>query len=324
MTALTFAKAINEALRYEMRRDERVVVLGEDVGVNGGVFRCTEGLLVEFGPTRVMDTPLSESAIIGVALGLAANGMRPVAEIQFSDFIFGGFEQLVSNVAKFRYRNAGHYTAPLVVRAPVGGGVRGGMYHSQSPESYFTNTAGLKVVVPSTPSDAKGLLISAIRDDDPVIFFEPKRLYHSLKEEVPDGEYTVPIGKARLVREGDDVTVITYGATVYDALAAAEEVEKEGISVEVIDLRSLIPYDWEAISRSVRKTGRPVIVHEAQKTSGFGAEIAATIAEREIYSLEAPVIRVTGYDTPYPLVHEHLYLPNKDRIANAIRKSAAH
>ncbi|MEN3047161.1 MAG: alpha-ketoacid dehydrogenase subunit beta [Candidatus Caldarchaeales archaeon] len=323
MTVMTFAKAINDALRHEMKRDERVVVLGEDVGVNGGVFRCTEHLLIEFGPSRVIDTPLSESAIIGVAIGMAMNGLRPVAEIQFSDFIYGGFEQLVSNLAKIRYRNAGQYSAPVVVRTPVGGGVRGGMYHSQSPEAYFAHTAGLKVVVPSTPSDAKGLLISSIRDEDPVIFFEPKRLYHSLREDVPDGDYTVPLGKARLVREGDDVSVITYGATVYDALEAAEKASQEGVSVEVLDLRTIVPYDWEAISRSVRKTGRPVIVHEAQRTAGFGAEIAATIAEREIYSLEAPVLRVTGYDTPFPLVHEHHYLPNPGRILKAIRRSVS-
>ncbi|MDW8041621.1 MAG: alpha-ketoacid dehydrogenase subunit beta [Nitrososphaerota archaeon] len=324
MTVMTFAKAINDALRHEMKRDERVVILGEDIGVNGGVFRCTEHLLMEFGPSRVIDTPLSESAIVGVAIGMALNGLRPVAEIQFSDFIYGGFEQLVSNLAKIRYRNAGMYYAPVVVRSPVGGGVRGGMYHSQSPEAYFAHTAGLKVVVPSTPSDAKGLLLSSIRDDDPVIFFEPKRLYHSMKEEVPEGEYVVPLGKARLVREGDDVTIVTYGATVYDSLEAAERAAKEGVSVEVLDLRTIIPYDWEAISRSVKKTGRIIIVHEAQKTSGFGAEIAATIAEKEIYSLEAPIIRVTGYDTPFPLVHEHLYLPTADRILGAIRRSMAH
>ncbi|MCS7094332.1 MAG: alpha-ketoacid dehydrogenase subunit beta [Thaumarchaeota archaeon] len=321
MTVMTFAKAINDALRYEMRRDERVVVLGEDIGVNGGVFRCTEHLLAEFGPSRVIDTPLSESAIIGVAIGMAMNGLRPIAEIQFSDFIYGGFEQLVSNLAKVRYRSASHYFAPVVVRTPVGGGVRGGMYHSQSPEAYFAHTAGLKVIIPSTPSDAKGLLLSSIRNDDPVIFFEPKRLYHSMKEDVPEGEHTVPLGKARLVREGDDVSVITYGATVYDSLEAAERAAQEGVSVEVLDLRSLVPYDWDAISKSVKKTGRPVIVHEAPRTAGFGAEIAATIAEREIYSLEAPIIRVTGYDTPYPLVHERLYLPNPDRILEAVRRS---
>lgn len=321
MAVISLAQAINQALREEMRRDDRVIVIGEDVGRRGGVFLCTEGLYEEFGPERVIDTPLAESAIIGVALGMAMYGFRPVAEIQFVDFIYGGFDQIVSNVAKIRYRSGGQFSAPLVIRAPYGGGVRGGIYHSQSPEAYFIHTAGLKVVIPSTPYDAKGLLISAIRDMDPVIFLEPKKIYRSVKGEVPEGDYTVPIGVARLVREGSDVSLITYGAMVYECEAAAEKAEKEGISVEILDLRSLLPFDGEAIIRTVRRTGRPIIVHEAPKICGFGAEIAAFIAEREVLSLQSPVIRVTGYDTPFPLVYEHLYLPNERRILDAIKKT---
>jgi pyruvate/2-oxoglutarate/acetoin dehydrogenase E1 component len=317
------AQALNLALREEMERDERVVVLGEDVGKRGGVFLITEGLYELFGPDRVIDTPLSEAAIIGVAAGMAMNGLRPVAEIQFADFIFGGFDQIVSNVAKIRYRTGGQFSVPLVVRAPVGGGVKGGMFHSQSPEAYFVHTPGLKVVTPSTPYDAKGLLISAIRDEDPVIFFEPKRIYRTFREEVPEGDYTVPLGVARVAREGADVSLITYAATVHDCLSAAEKAKSEGIDCEVIDLRTLLPFDREAIDRTVKKTGRVVIVHEAPKTGGFGAEIAAYIAERLLFSLEAPVLRVTGYDTPFPFAHENLYMPNEKRILNAVRKSAS-
>ncbi|HIQ30417.1 MAG TPA: alpha-ketoacid dehydrogenase subunit beta [Candidatus Caldiarchaeum subterraneum] len=321
MANITLAQAVNQALREEMRRDDRVIVLGEDVGKRGGVFLCTEGLYEEFGPERVIDTPLSESAIIGAALGMAMYGLRPVAEIQFADFIYGGFEQIVSNVAKIRYRSGGQFGAPMVIRAPYGGGVKGGMYHSQSPEAYFAHTAGLKVVIPSTPYDTKGLLITSIRDEDPVVFFEPKRIYRAVREEVPEGDYTVPIGVARVAREGDDVSILTYGACVYDALAAADKAEKEGISVEVIDLRTLVPFDKDAVVKTVRKTGRPIIVHEAPKLCGFGAELSAFIAEREILSLQAPILRVTGFDTPFPLVHEHLYLPNENRIFKAIKKS---
>jgi pyruvate/2-oxoglutarate/acetoin dehydrogenase E1 component len=317
------AQALNLALREEMERDERVVVLGEDVGKRGGVFLITEGLYELFGPDRVIDTPLSEAAIIGVAAGMAMNGLRPVAEIQFADFIFGGFDQIVSNVAKIRYRTGGQFSVPLVVRAPVGGGVKGGMFHSQSPEAYFVHTPGLKVVTPSTPYDAKGLLISAIRDEDPVIFFEPKRIYRTFREEVPEGDYTVPLGVARVAKEGADVSLITYAATVHDCLSAAEKAKSEGIDCEVIDLRTLLPFDREAIDRTVKKTGRVVIVHEAPKTGGFGAEIAAYIAERLLFSLEAPVLRVTGYDTPFPFAHENLYMPNEKRILNAVRKSAS-
>jgi 2-oxoisovalerate dehydrogenase E1 component beta subunit len=320
---LNMAQALNLALREEMARDERVVVLGEDVGKRGGVFLITEGLYELFGPDRVIDTPLSEAAIIGVAAGMAMNGLRPVAEIQFADFIFGGFDQIVSNVAKIRYRTGGQFSVPLVVRAPVGGGVKGGMFHSQSPEAYFVHTPGLKVVTPSTPYDAKGLLISAIRDEDPVFFFEPKRIYRTFREEVPEGDYTVPLGVARVAREGADVSLITYAATVHDCLSAAEKAKSEGIDCEVIDLRTLLPFDREAIDRTVKKTGRVVIVHEAPKTGGFGAEIAAYIAERLLFSLEAPVLRVTGYDTPFPFAHENLYMPNEKRILNAVRKSTS-
>ncbi|MEM2237896.1 MAG: alpha-ketoacid dehydrogenase subunit beta [Candidatus Caldarchaeum sp.] len=323
MPLLNMAQALNMALKEEMQRDERVVVLGEDVGKRGGVFLITEGLYEMFGPDRVIDTPLSEAAIIGVAAGMAMNGLRPVAEIQFADFIFGGFDQIVSNVAKIRYRTGGQFSVPLVIRAPVGGGVKGGMFHSQSPEAYFIHTPGLKVVTPSTPYDAKGLLISSIRDEDPVIFFEPKRVYRTIKEEVPEGEYTVPLGKARIAREGADVSLITYAATVHDCLNAAEKAKREGIDCEVVDLRTLLPLDKDAVEKTVMKTGRPIIVHEAPKIGGFGAEIAAFIAERLLLSLEAPVLRVTGFDTPFPFAHENLYLPNESRILKAIRKSAS-
>ncbi|MEM1944952.1 MAG: alpha-ketoacid dehydrogenase subunit beta [Nitrososphaerota archaeon] len=323
MTIMNMAQALNNALRYEMSRDGRVVVLGEDVGRRGGVFLITEGLYEEFGAERVIDTPLAEAAIIGVAAGMAMNGLRPVAEIQFADFIFGGFDQIVSNVAKMRYRTGGQFSVPIVIRAPFGGGVKGGQFHSQSPEAYFIHTPGLKVVTPSTPSDAKGLLISSIRDEDPVIFFEPKRIYRTIKEDVPDGEYTVPLGRARIAREGSDVSIITYAATVHDSLAVAEKAKSEGIDVEVLDLRTLLPYDKDAISETVRKTGRVVIVHEAPKIGGFGAEIAAYIAERELLSLEAPITRVTGYDSPFPFVHENLYMPNEKRILDAVRKVAS-
>jgi len=317
------AEALNLALREEMQRDERVIILGEDVGKRGGVFLITEGLYELFGPERVIDTPLSEAAIIGVAAGMAMNGLLPVAEIQFADFIFGGFDQIVSNVAKIRYRTGGQFSVPLVIRAPVGGGVKGGMFHSQSPEAYFIHTPGLKVVTPSTPYDAKGLLISSIRDDDPVIFFEPKRIYRSFRQEVPEGDYTIPLGKARIAREGADVSLISYAATVVDCLKASEKAKEEGIDCEVIDLRTLLPFDKEAIEKTVKKTGRPVIVHEAPKMCGFGAEIAAFIAERLLLDLEAPVFRVTGYDTPFPFAHGHYYMPNETRILRAVRKSVS-
>lgn len=318
MRVLTFAQALNEALREEMRRDESVVVLGQDVGRKGGVYLVTQGLLEEFGPERVVDTPLSESAIVGSAIGLALYGFRPVAEIQYADFIFGGFEQIVSNLATLRYRSGGDFTAPLVIRAPVGGWIRGGMYHSQSPEAYFAHTPGLFVVCPSNPHDAKGLLKAAIRSDDPVIFFEPKRLYWTLKGEVPEGEYVEQLGKARVVREGDDVTVVTFGSVVHEALEAARRAEERGISVEVIDLRTLKPLDLETVVRSVRKTGRIVVAHEAPFFAGYGAEVVAEVVEEAFLHLEAPPRRVAGFESPIPLAHETLYLPNSNRIFDAI------
>ena len=320
MPVLTVLQAVNEALRTEMRRDERVIVLGEDVGKLGGVFRATEGLLEEFGPERVIDTPLAESGIIGTAIGMALYGLRPVPEIQFLDFIYPAYDQIVNELAKFRYRSGGQYACPLVIRAPYGGGIKGGHYHSQSGEAYFVHTPGLKVVIPSTPYDAKGLLISAIRDDDPVIFLEPKRIYRAVKGEVPEGDYAVPLGVARGAKDGRTVALFAYGAMLHTALEAAEQAADKGISVEVIDLRTLLPFDKEAVLGSVAKTGRVVIVHEAPKTCGFGAEIAATIAEEALEYLKAPIVRVAGFDTPFPYALEHLYMPDANRIMSAIEK----
>lgn len=320
MANLTLVQAVRDALLTEMREDDRVVVLGEDVGINGGVFRATEGLQKEFGEARVMDTPLAESGIIGMAMGLAVNGMRPVPEIQFMDFIYPAFDEIVSEVAKIRYRSGGGFTAPMVIRTPYGGGIKGGHYHSQSAEAYFTHTPGLKVVVPSNPYDTKGLLIAAIRDDDPVLFLEPKRLYRSTKGEVPEGVYTVEIGKAQVVRPGKDVTLLAWGAMVPVCMKAAELCEPRGADCEVIDLRTLVPLDEEAILSSVKKTGRVVIVHEAPRTSGFGGELAAILAEDAILHLEAPILRVTGFDTPFPYTLEHVYMPDAERVALAVGK----
>ena len=322
MPQMTLVQAINDALRFEMRRDDRVVILGEDVGKVGGVFRVTQGLWDEFGDERVIDTPLAEGGIIGSAIGMALYGLRPVPEIQFSDFIFPAFDQIVSEAAKYRYRSGGEYTVPMVIRTPVGGGIRGGHYHSQSPESLFIHTAGLKVVCPSNPYDAKGLLSSAIRDDDPVLFFEPKRVYRAVKMEVPEGEYTIPIGSAEVVKEGSDVTMIAWGAMLYEALAAAEEVGAQGVDAEVIDLRTLWPVDIDTITESVRKTGRVVIVHEAPKTCGFGSELVSLIAEKCFVHLEAPPARVTGFDTPFPYTLENEYLPLQHRITPALLETA--
>ena len=315
----TLVQAVNDALREGMRRDPAVLVLGEDIGRAGGVFRATEGLLAEFGAERVVDTPLAENGIVGTAIGMALYGLRPVAEIQFSDFIYPAFDQIVSELAKMRYRSNSQYSAPVVVRTPVGGGIKGGLYHSQSPEAYFAHTAGLTVITPGTPSDAKGLLMSALRHPDPVIFLEPKRLYRTSKEEVPDGVYEVPIGKARLAREGSDVSVITYGSMTPICVLAADEVASAGgASVEVIDLRTLLPLDVDALLDSVKKTGRCVIVHEAPRTCGYGAELAALVAERALMSLTAPIARVAGFDTPFPYTLEHVYLPDARRETNAI------
>lgn len=323
MPTMNMIQALNDALKVEMRRDDRVVILGEDVGVLGGVFRVTVDLLEEFGSDRVMDTPLSEGGIIGTAIGMAIYGLRPVPEIQFADFIYPAFDQIVNEMAKFRYRSGGQYTCPMVVRTPYGGGIRGGHYHSQSNEAYFIHTPGLKVVTPSNPYDAKGLLLSAIRDDDPVIFMEPKRIYRAAKGEVPEGDYTVPLGKAKVVREGRHVTVISYGAMLHDTMQAAEKAAGEGLQCEVIDLRTLLPLDTETIVNSVIKTGRCVVVHEAARTCGFGAEISAVLMEKAFLHLEAPVRRVTGYDTPFPYTLEHYYLPDAHRILAAIRETAA-
>ncbi len=323
MAVMTLIQAINAALSGEMERNPAVVLLGEDVGKGGGVFRATEGLWERFGPERVMDTPLAEAGILGMAIGMALNGLRPVAEIQFADFIYPAFDQIVSELAKYRYRSAGQFPAPVVVRAPSGGGIRGGLYHSQSPEAYFIHTAGLKVVMPSTPADGKGLLTSAMRDPDPVIFFEPKALYRTAKGEVPEGDFAVPLGKSRIVREGEDLSLVTYGAMVPVAEAAAAEAESEGIGVEVIDLRTLWPLDVDTVVRSVEKTGRAVVLHEAPRTCGFGAELAALIQEKAFLTLKAPIRRVTGFDTPFPYATEKIYVPDAGRVAEAIRATIA-
>lgn len=322
MTELTLVQAVNRGLAEALRADPDVVLLGEDIGVNGGVFRATEGLQKEFGAERVIDTPLSETGIIGTAVGMALYGLKPVAEIQFIDFIYPAFDQIVSEVAKFRYRSGGQYPCHVVIRSPYGGGIKGGLYHSQSNEAYFAHTAGLKVVIPSTPADAKGLLMTAISDPDPVIFMEPKRIYRAITGEVPDGDHRVPFGVARTVREGTDVSVFAYGAMIPVVVQAAEMLAKDGVQTEVIDLRTLVPLDEKAVLASVEKTGRAVIVHEAPRFCGYGAELAAILAEKALYSLKAPVVRVTGYDTPFPYALENLYLPNAERIAAAIRSTA--
>ncbi|MCC6740441.1 MAG: alpha-ketoacid dehydrogenase subunit beta [Planctomycetia bacterium] len=319
MATLTLLQAVNDGLKTEMRRDDRVVVLGEDVGKNGGVFRATEGLQAEFGVDRVIDTPLAESGIIGAAIGMALYGLRPVPEIQFMDFIYPAFDQIVSEAAKFRYRSGGQFPCPMVIRTPYGGGIKGGHYHSQSAEAYFCHTPGLQVVVPSTPHDAKGLLATCIRGEDPVLFLEPKRVYRSIKGEVPEGEYTVPLGKLAIPREGTQVTLVAWGSMTHIALEAAEQAQKEkGISCEVLDLRSLVPLDKAGLLESVTKTGRVVVIGEAPRTGGFAGEISAIIAEEAIDSMEAPIVRVTGFDTPFPYTLEHAYMPNAGRVMKAI------
>ncbi|MFL5308733.1 MAG: alpha-ketoacid dehydrogenase subunit beta [Polyangia bacterium] len=320
MPEMNLLQAVNDALRVEMRRDSRVVVLGEDVGNFGGVFRATEGLQAEFGPDRCIDTPLAESGIVGTAIGMALYGMRPVPEIQFGDYIYPAFDQIVNELAKLRYRSGGEYAAPVVIRTPIGGGIKGGHYHSQSPEALFTHVPGLKVVCPSNPIDAKGLLASAIRGDDPVIFMEPKRYYRAARGDVPEGEFTIPLGQAKVVRAGKQVTVLAWSAMVHTALEAAEKGAQAGYDLEVIDLRTLVPFDEAAILASVEKTGRVVIVQEAPRTSGFGAELAATIAEKAILHLDAPIVRVAGLDTPFPYTLEHEYLPDADRILDAVER----
>jgi pyruvate dehydrogenase E1 component beta subunit len=320
---LTLVQAVRDGLYGEMERDEDVVVLGEDVGENGGVFRATQGLIDEFGGDRVIDTPLSEAGIVGTSIGMAAYGMRPVPEIQFSGFMYPAFDQIVSHAARLRTRSRSRYTVPMTVRAPYGGGIRAPEHHSESKEAFYTHEAGLKVVIPSTPSDTKGLLASAIRDPDPVIFLEPKLIYRAFREEVPDETYTVPLGEAKTRREGSDVSVFTWGAMTRPSIEAAEELAEEGIDTEVVDLRTLSPMDVDAIVESFEKTGRAVVVHEAPKTGGLAGEVTATIQEEALLYQEAPVERVTGFDVPYPLYAlEDYYMPEAERIKDAIREAA--
>jgi len=329
--SLNMIEAINDALAIMMERDPDVVIMGEDVGYFGGVFRATAGLQKRFGKTRVFDTPISECGIIGVAVGMGAYGLRPVPEIQFADYIYPGLDQLISEAARMRYRSAGEFIAPLTVRSPFGGGIFGGQTHSQSPEALFTHVAGLKTVIPATPHDAKGLLISAIEDNDPVIFFEPKRIYNGPFDgyydrparswtnhpgsKVPDGYYSIPLGKARIVREGAALTVLAYGTMVHVVEAVLAE---KGVDAEIIDLRTLVPLDIATVEKSVEKTGKCMIVHEATRTSGFGAELSALVQERCFYHLEAPIERVTGFDTPYPHSLEWAYFPGPVRIGEAV------
>ncbi len=330
---MNMIEAINSAMDVAMAADPNVLVLGEDVGFFGGVFRATAGLQAKHGKTRVFDTPITECGIIGVAVGMAAYGMRPVPEIQFADYIYPALDQLVSEAARLRYRSAGEFPMPITVRSPFGGGIFGGQTHSQSPEGIFTHVSGLKTVIPSTPYDAKGLLLASIADNDPTIFFEPKRIYNGPFDghydrpvqpwakfdasEVPEGHYTIPLGKAAIVREGSDVTILAYGTMVHVTRATVDEM---GIDAEVIDLRTLVPLDIETIEASVKKTGRCLIVHEATRTGGFGAELSALVQERCFYHLEAPVERVTGFDTPYPHSLEWAYFPGPIRIGTALKK----
>lgn len=322
MPQLNMVQAIGDALRVEMRRNDRVVVLGEDVGKVGGVFRVTAGLHEEFGDGRVIDTPLSELGIIGCAVGMAMYGLLPVPEIQFADFIWPAYDQIVNELAKMRYRSGGDFAAKLVIRTPVGGGIRGGHYHSQHPEAQFLPVPGVKLVCPSNPRDAKGLLLAALRDPDPVLFLEPKRIYRAAKGEVPEGDFEVPLGQAAISRLGTDVTLLAYGAMLYEALDAAAKAAEQGVSCEVLDLRTLWPLDIDAITASVKKTGRLVVVHEAPRTGGLGAELVSLITERVFYHLQAPPIRVTGFDTPFPYSLEMEYLPLSHRILPAILKTA--
>lgn len=324
MPEMNLVQAINTTLAHEMERDDRVVILGEDVGANGGVFRVTEGLQARFGAERVVDSPLDESGIMGAAVGLAMGGMRPIPEIQFEGFLGPAYDQLVNHAGRMRNRTRGAITVPLTVRVPWGGGIHAPELHSDSPESIYTHHPGIKVVIPSTPRDAKGLLLSAIRDPDPVIFFEPKRVYRSYKENVPEDDYTIPIGQAKVVSEGTDVSLIAWGSMVFECLAALDKLP-EDVSVELIDLRSINPFDRDAVIQSVQKTGRCVIVHEAAKTLGMGAEIATIIQEEAFLHLQAPVQRVTGFDTIMPYYKlENEYLPSAARIKEAIEQVLAY
>jgi 2-oxoisovalerate dehydrogenase E1 component beta subunit len=333
MATMNMIQAINSALDVMLARDDNVVIFGEDVGYFGGVFRCTAGLQKKYGKTRVFDTPIAEGGILGAAIGMGVYGLRPVPEIQFADYIYPAFDQLVSEAARLRYRSGGEFSAPITVRAPCGGGIFGGQTHSQSPEGIFTHVSGLKTVMPSNPYDAKGLLIASIEDDDPVMFFEPKRIYNGpfdghhdrplqpwskfQQSEVPEGYYRIELGKAAVARPGNDVTVLAYGTMVHVSVAAVEEAQVDG---EVIDLRSLLPIDLDAIVESVKKTGRCVIVHEATRTGGFGAELSALVQEHCFHHLEAPIERVTGWDTPYPHAFEWHYFPGPERVTRALKK----
>ena len=333
MSTMNMLQAIRDAMDIKLGDDDNVVVFGEDVGYFGGVFRATQGLQEKYGSSRVFDTPISELGIIGAAIGMGAYGLRPVPEIQFADYILPAFDQIASEAARLRYRSSGEFTAPITIRAPCGGGIFGGQTHSQSPEALFTHVAGLKTVIPSNPYDAKGLLIAAIEDDDPVIYLEPKRLYNGPfngriagpsvawaehpDSEVPEGHYSVPLGKARIIRPGNAVTVLTYGSMVHVAVTAVQE---SGIDAEIIDLRTLLPLDEESIENSVKKTGRCVIVHEATRTSGFGGELIAIVQELCFHYLESPIERVTGWDTPYPHAQEWDYYPSPERVTEALQK----
>ena len=327
MATKTFIEAIREGLSDEMRRDEATIVMGEDVGKKGGVFLASDGLFDEFGESRVIDTPLTESMIVGVSIGAAANGVRPIAEIQFADFIFPAFNQLLSEAARMRYRSNNTFGVPMTVRAPYGGGVHGALYHSQSVEAFFTHIPGLKVVIPSTPYDAKGLLRSSIRNDDPVLFFEHKKMYRSVRGDVPDGEFTVPIGRAQVTRQGTQVTVVAYGLMAHYALEAADRAADEDISVEVVDVRTLRPLDKETVLDSVRKTGKCLIVYEDNRFGGYGAEIAAIIAEEAFDYLDGPVTRIAGPDVPgvpYNHVLEDWFMVSPEKILDGIRTLAAY
>jgi 2-oxoisovalerate dehydrogenase E1 component beta subunit len=332
MAQMNMIQALNSAMDILLARDPSVVVLGEDVGFFGGVFRVTDGLQRKYGDHRVLDTPIAEGAIVGAAIGMGVNGMRPIAEVQFADYIYPACDQIFSELARLRYRSAGEFWAPVTIRTPCGGGIRGGQTHSQSPEGIFTHVCGIKTIMPSTPYDAKGLLIAAVEDDDPVVFFEPKRLYNGPfdgdpnkpavpwsthpKGEVPDGHYSVPIGKAEIVRAGSQLTIVTYGTMVYVCEAAAKSL---GLDAEIIDLRSLVPLDTDTICTSVRRTGRCLVAHEATRFGGFGAELSATIQEECFWDLEAPIERVAGWDTPYPHAFEWEYFPGQTRVAIALK-----
>ena len=325
MMQKTVIESIRQTLCDEMARDDRILILGEDVGVAGGVFRATEGLYERFGADRVIDAPIAELAIVGIAIGAAAAGLRPIAEIEFADFIHSAFDQIVNEAAKLRYRSYGTWTCPLVIRAPYGGGIHGALYHSQSIESFYAHVPGLKVLAPSTPYDARGLLHAAVLDPDPVLYLEHKKTYRLIRGEVPDELYEVPIGKAEVKRPGDDLSIFAYGMMLHESLRAADELARDGISAEVVDLRTLLPIDWDTVLTSVKRTSKVCIVHEDSLTMGLGAEIAARIAEQALLDLDAPIVRVTGPDLPgipFNPAGEEVYLPNASRIAAAARKLA--